>query len=696
MGRGVSEDRALDRRVVRNDVSAPLRERGLPRPASRPPLTLVPRPRRLPGPKAALAGVYLAAALYHWLNSRGHVTPVVFGDEIVYSKLAQSLVAGDGFSIRGETFFFPAPLAVLVQAPAWLFDSATTTFAVIKATNAALMSLAAFPVYAVARRVTRPALAVLAAAAAVAGPPLLYHAYLMSEALAYPVFFLACATMLRAIEQPSRRMELAVVAVSLIACLTRVQFVVLPLAYLVAAPLVARSFRRHRLSVALLGLLVAVPFAAALAVGTYRSAATLDFDTVDVLEWGSHGAAILAFAAGWLVVPGALLGLALAARARATVGVFVALLLPAVLLEAALISAGDANRLVERYTIYLVPLLFVAFFAYVELGAPHRKLYAGLAVLLGCAALLYPFPVRAGDVFTFDAPTYSAYAQLATWWGHANAATIFAGVPLLGSIALAVVSLRRRQAPVAIAAAGLCLLLLSGIPAYAGDRAVTRGALEHRAGSPPDWLDRSGLGSADYLQLPGGSAHYGWVLEVWNRDFRRPVHVGQGGDWFATSRARIEPDGRLLVDGRPASGVLVVNDFGTAIELDGTVVARPRRGLTAYRLAPSPRVRLIAEGLMFDRWATGVVRVRAWPRRPGVFRVQLSLPAGRGPRMVTLTAGRSRRRVSLGGGATKTVELPGIPPLRIETNVTDLLDAGTADARLVGVRIPALSYQAKP
>jgi hypothetical protein len=677
-------------------MSAPLRERGLPQPASLPRLTLVPRPRRLPGHKAALAGVYLLAAIYHWLNSRGHVTPVVFGDEILYSKLAQSLVAGDGFSVRGEPVFFPAPLAVLAQAPAWLLDSAATTFAVVKAANAALMSLAVFPVYAIARRVTRPALAVIAAGAAVAGPPLLYHAYLMSEALAYPVFFLACATMLRAIEQPSRRMELAVVAVSLTACLTRVQFVVLPLAYLVAAPLVERSFRRHRLSFALLGLLVAVPFAAAVAVGTYRSAVTLDFHTVDVLKWGSQTAAILPFASGWLVVPGALLGLVLAARARAAVGVFLALLAPAVLLEAALISAGDANRLVERYTIYLVPLLFVAFFAYVELGAPHRRLYAGLALLLGSAALLYPFPVRAGDAFAFDTPTYSAYGQLAAWWGHANAATIFAGVPLLGSIALAAISLRRRRAPVAVATAGVCLLLLSGIPAYAGDRAVTRGTLEHRAGSPPDWLDKSALGSADYLQLPGGSAHYGWVLEVWNRDFRRPVHLGAGGDWFATSHARVAPDGRLLVDERPAAGVLVVNDFGTAIELDGTVVARPRRGLTAYRLAPNPRVRLIAEGLTFDGWATGVVRVRAWPQQPGIFRVQLSLPAGRGPRTVTMTAGRSRREVSLAGGATKTVELPGIPPLRIETNVTDLVDAGTVDARLVGVRIPALSYRPKP
>ena len=65
--------------------------------------------------------------------------------------------------------------------------------------------------------------------------------------------------MLRAIERPSRRMELAVVAVSLAAVLTRLQFVVLH-AYLLAVPVSARlcgesigaALRRHRLSLGLL------------------------------------------------------------------------------------------------------------------------------------------------------------------------------------------------------------------------------------------------------------------------------------------------------------------------------------------------------------------------------------------------------------------------------------------------------------
>ena len=38
------------------------------------------------------------------------------------AKLSQSIAAGHGLSIRGEPFFFPAPLAPLVQSPAWLLE----------------------------------------------------------------------------------------------------------------------------------------------------------------------------------------------------------------------------------------------------------------------------------------------------------------------------------------------------------------------------------------------------------------------------------------------------------------------------------------------------------------------------------------------------------------------------------------------
>jgi len=698
-------------------MSSALRERGASeQPAPRPRLSIAPRPRRLPGPKTVLAGIYVLAFAYHWLQSRAHVSPAVFGDELLYSKLAQSLAAGDGFSIRGEPVFFPAPLAILAEAPAWLLDSTATAYAVVKAMNVAFMAAAVLPAYLLARRLVRPSYALLAAAVAVAGPQMLYAPYLMSEALAYPVFLLALATMLRAIERPSRRMELAVVGASLLVVLTRLQFVVLPVAYLLAVPASARlcgeplraALRRHRLSLGLLVSLGVLPLVTGGAIlGTYSGATLLEYDVGSALGWSARTAALLPFAAGWLLVPGALLGLGLRPRGRAEAA-FAALAIATialVLLEIGLIAAADAGRELERYSIYLVPLLAVAFFLYAERQAPRRRVYVGLALAGAATAWLMPFPARAGTAFTFDAPTFSVYGQLADWWGHANAATVFAGVPLLAGIALACVSLRRSVAPVALGVATVAVLLLSGVAAYAGDHATTRGALQQRAGDPPDWLDRSGLGRADYLQLPGGSTHFGWLLEAWNRDFRRPVHLGSGGDWFASSTATIENNGRLLVDGAaPSTRILVVNDYGSAIELDGEVVARPRNGLTAYRLQAEPRVRGLARGLMFDRWAEALVSYRVWPDRPassGAYHVTVALPAGSRARKVTLTVdGGASRTLELAGEASKTVVLPvrgdPVPTLRIETDQADWLGADTANARLVAVRIPGLSYHTKP
>ena len=73
---------------------------------------------------------------YHACSPAATPTPTVFNDELLYGKLSQSIAAGHGLSIRGEPFFFPAPLAPLVQSPAWLLGSMTDAYAAAKILNA--------------------------------------------------------------------------------------------------------------------------------------------------------------------------------------------------------------------------------------------------------------------------------------------------------------------------------------------------------------------------------------------------------------------------------------------------------------------------------------------------------------------------------------------------------------------------------
>jgi hypothetical protein len=663
-----------------------------------------------------LAGLYAGAVAYHALNSLGHRTPAVFTDELLFAKLAQSVAAGDGFVLRGETYFFPAPVAVVVQALAWLVPDTESAYEVAKALNAAVMAAAVFPVYWLARQLTSRGASLVAALAAVAAPGLLYHSYLMTDAAGYPAFLLAAAVMTRAIARPSRAWEAAVVGASLLAVLSRTQFVVLPFAYLLAVGLAGRATRegfraaywRHRLScgtLAAAGLLGTVTGGAVL--GQYLGAKELDYPLADVVRWTALSGGILPFSVGWLVAPGAFMGIAfLLARPRthAEAG-FAALavtLTPLLVLEAALIATGDAHRVMERYLVCFVPLAFVAFLAYVERGAPRRFVHAGLALALGLVALAYPFATEAGYRFSFDSPTLSAFGEVAARSTEGDAAAVFAGAALLGSLALAALAVRCR-AGIAVAVAGVCVLAATGAAAYAADRGMTERTLAEFAAPEPDWLDESGLGRADYLALPSSQPHAGWNLETWNRSFGLPIALGSAdADGYGFPRARVHQDGRLVVDGGHEPGrVLVVNDYGSAAELDGTVLLRPRGGLTVWRLHGEPRLRSLAEGLYHDGWARAVVRYRVWGRPGGgIYRVRLSLPAARAARTVELSVpGGATREVQLQPGGTIRVALPAgdgaVPaPLEIRVEQSNFEGQGGPAPRLVAVRVSGLRYAA--
>ena len=249
----------------------------------------------------ALPFLFVTATAYHFLQSRGHATPTVFNDELLYAKLSQSLAAGHGLAIRGEHFFFPAPLAPLVQAPAWLLGSMTDAYAVAKLLNALVMSAAVFPAYWIARRLVRPSFALLTAAAAVATPAMVYHGYLMSEALAYPVFLCAVAVILRGVEKPG----VAVPLVCVFAVATRVQFLVLPLAYLAAVAVCERgNYRRHLVPATLTALFVAALVLIPGALGQYGEATHIGHAPGAVAHWALTTGYLLPFSLGSRSFPG--------------------------------------------------------------------------------------------------------------------------------------------------------------------------------------------------------------------------------------------------------------------------------------------------------------------------------------------------------------------------------------------------------
>jgi hypothetical protein len=674
----------------------------LERPATRPvaarPEPRANRPRRW---LLALFCLFGVAVVYHWAQSLGHVTPAVFTDELMFSELARSLAAGEWLTVRGEGFFFPSFLPALVQGPVWLLEGASA-YGVAKALNAVRMCSAVFPAWALARLVVQPAYAFGVAAATVSGGAMLYHSYLSSEALALPVFLLAVFVSVRAVAEPSLRWDALAVLVLGAAVLTRAQFVVLPVAFVLTVLVVGRPLRRHALALSVLAFAaLAGLIGGATLLGFYGGARELDYPALETLRFAGWTAALLPFAAGMLIVPGAVLGLGYAIvrprrRAEAALGFMSAVLLVALPIQAGLIAAGEAHRPMERYVFYAVPLLFTAFFFYVERGAPRRRLYAATALALGGLVLVVPFSTLALEPFSFDSPTLSAVAALGRELSTGDAAALFGGVGLLAALAAAAVPLRRYGG--AVAAAAIALSLAVGVAAYSGDRRMTGRAAESLAPAQKDWLDRMGI-DADVLVLPGGSLHAGWMLESWNRNVGRTYHLGAvDDDPLPHRKLAVGPDGTVSAAGEPVeSRHLVVNEQASRVELAGKRLNAPVAGLTLYRAATPLRLRSLAEGLYADGWARAVMTYSVWPdARGGEYRVRLALPRGRQARTVEAEAGSARRTGQLVPGTPLELRIPAsgstIPSLRIRVERADLVDGTTPRPRLVAARVTALEF----
>jgi hypothetical protein len=633
--------------------------------------------------RLALPLIFVTATVYHFLQSRGHATPTVFNDELLYAKLSQSIAAGHGLAIRGEHFFFPAPLAPLVQAPAWLLGSMTDAYAAAKLLNAAVMSAAVFPAYWLARRLVRPSFALLTAAAAVATPALVYHGYLMSEALAYPVFLSAVAVIVRGVEKPS----LAVPMMCTLAIATRVQFLVLPLAYLAAVAVCARgNYRRHLLPAAFTALLVAALVGIPGALGQYGEATHIGHAPGAVAHWALTTGSLLPYSLGLAIVPGAIFGLMLTWRQPISVVTIASLAL--FLGQAALIAAGEAHRPLERYLFYVTPLVFLAFFAYVERGAPGRLRYC-LAACAGAVALsLVSLSGLTGTAgFFFDSVTLSGFARASYLIGLDYASLAYSLAPVALAVLACALPLRRRGAPEFLALVAIALSLATGAAVYATDRVTTNWSEFKFGTSPPDWLDRSSLGRARYLVLPHSNPFFGTYLESWNRDLRGVVVLATSApDPFPRSIARVAPDGTLEISGRPAAAqTLVANVSGSAIGLDGRVVARPREELVAYRIPRGAHVHWLASGLAPDGWTGRRLRYRAWPAQRGRYELTLSAPRGFGPRTLELDG----RRLVLREGTRRRLTVPTQgAPLDLAVDVPNV----ALGERVFGVKVLSLRF----
>jgi hypothetical protein len=613
---------------------------------------------------ACLIGISFAARLAAgWFRA----TPNYFPDEYLYAELARSLLESGRPSVRGIEIGFPSLLQPVLTAPTWLAGDVVLSYRLTQALGALAMSLVALPVFALARKVGvgRP-LALAAAALSLAVPDLLFASWVMAEPFAYPLFVGAVLAGTAALSEPSRRSGLLLVAVVALAAFARAQFAILPLCFVAAVLLVGLRERRLRFVVreqALpLGIFAGVGLAVALigvgrVLGLYRGALDGRADPVELLERVGANALVLAYASGWILVPGALLGLAFVvgrprSRAELAFGALFLTTAVALLLEAGL--AGAVENAQERYVFYVLPLAAIAFCLYASRGWPARLPLALAASLMVVASSQVPLAgLTAGDGKT-QSPFLLAAFRLEEALGSPGSGSLSLAM-VAAVLAIAVVVLSAR--PAVATPVALTLALAASVAASVGAVAFdNRNSASVRAAFLPaehSWVDRAGLDEVTLVRAPDGLRTEALEQLFWNRSVDRVVLLpgAEGVDHLHSSSLDVGSDGTLRSDGRPLAGPVLMDGYGGTIVLADAERIASSQSFTLWRPHGRPRMSLYMAGRYSDGWLAGIGRIYLWPERAG---------------------GKIERRVSLtltappgAEGMTIRLQEPGRPPLQV-------------------------------
>ncbi|MGB2875297.1 MAG: glycosyltransferase family 39 protein [Gaiellaceae bacterium] len=614
------------------DVSLP-RPEGLTRAAA------VPARLLLGGIVAVSFGLRFVAALVH-------TTPLYFPDEYIYSGIARSLAETGRPLIRGHSAHFPAMLEPLLAAPFWLSHDPAVAYRLTQAENALAMSLAAIPVYLLTRRLGCGAWAALAAAAlTVASPDLFFASFVLADAIAYPLVLGAIYLGVCALSRPSRGSQLGLALLVGLATFTRIQYVFLPLVFIAAALVVERGsvravVRRFRLSL----VLYAAPLALVAALGPkrllgyYSGVANLGVKPVAIGHWLGTDALLLAYAAGFALVPGALAGLAFClwrprSREESGFAAFTLAVLLALFAEAALYATNGSDRFQERYLMILLPLVFPAFWLWLSRGRPGARIVAVCSLGLLVLAARVPLSGYTISDAKQDSPFLLAVFRLEKAVGIGNGALVVALVASAFACLAAAVAFRPAVARWAVAGT-LAASCFVSFGAVAFDSHVVRSVRASLL--PPDarWVDHSGLGQVTLIQTPATPHAAADEQLFWNRSLTRLYFLDNASaiDAFGSQRAHVAPDGRLVSGAHTLRGPLLISNYAVRARLSGAVSAGRGANYELWRSLGTPRMALFVGGLYRDGWLAQSGHVTVWPARDGRVRGMLRLPLSLPPK----------------------------------------------------------------
>ncbi|HET7129557.1 MAG TPA: glycosyltransferase family 39 protein [Gaiellaceae bacterium] len=690
------------------------------------------RARALAVPAQAwVAALVVCSAAVRMALAHRMVAPWIMVDELIYSELAKSLAEHGSFLVRGVPstgygFVYPALIA-----PAWrLHGSIPDAYATAKQINAVVMSVAAVPAYALARRLLAMWPSLVVAALTVLVPSMLYTGTLMTENAFYPLFLFACLALVATLERPTAFRQIGLLVVCGVCFATRAQAVALFGAAVVAPVLhglIEQDLRVRLRRFATLYGIVAVVIVGSLGatvargrsplelLGAYRAATGAGYSVGDVLHYVLWHIAELDLYVG-VVGFAALLTLWFAPRAASPAArAYAAATLPVVVLlvvEVAVFASRQSFRIEERNDFYLTPLFLVPLVG-LAAGVVPRRGRAAVAAALVAGVL----PVAIPFARFVNPSAVSDTLGLLPWWWLQDQGIHFGPLRFVAlAVGLAAVTafvlVPRRFAPVLVLLTGVYFVLVAVVAENGrhGIRQASAGGLF--AGirkAHPDWIDRRVGRSADVAFL----WHYaGETRPLWNNEFFNrsvgTVYTIDGPDaadgGLPETPVRGRRNGTLVT----ASGRAPVVRYAVSYaDIAGTLLERdPGIGLGLYRVNGPLVVLTRVDGVYPDSWGGGRVSYRRNRCAGGTLTVRLGTDEHlfTRPQLVTAReAGSVVGDVLIVPGRQPTLKLP-LRPDATETcevvfttaitRVPARVQPGSTDTRRLGAHYFAFDYGA--
>ncbi|MDQ2911490.1 MAG: glycosyltransferase family 39 protein [Actinomycetota bacterium] len=689
-----------------------------------------------------LTALVLVSAAIRFAFALQDPAPFIFQDELLYSELAKGFAATGHFALReAPTLGGVAPLYPVLISPAYaLFDNLPHAYAAAKAINALLMSLTAVPVYLVARRLVRPAMAFLAAALALAMPWLVYTSMIMTENAFYPVFLFWFLALVLTLERPTIPRQLATLALLGGAYEVRPQAVAL-LPALVTAIVLATGLEawlgseRNRRRALFVRLRSFWPTWAAVAIGAllfflveivvrghsvnasllhgYAPLGSVDYLPGAVARWFLWHVAELDFATG--VIPfAAFVALVLAAArrgestpaVRAFAGAGLATTFWLFIEVGAFASSPYSQRIQERNLFYLVPIFLVALVAWAGEGVGRSPKLTAIGGLVAAALVgIVPYPSFLNSNTANDSFGLLPLMRLQQHFTIASD-RLAIGIVLTAIAAAAIfILLPRRYAVVAP-------VLVLAYFAYANrgvEGFTSQAARDSRNGGVQvrrDWVDHTVGADAQVAALFTNNRNYVslWDNEFFNRSIGPVYNFIGPPDGLPQQTVTPDPKtGTLTVAGTAVRSHYVLADTSLLLPVR-PVATDPGVGMALYRVDGPIRLTGRLGGIYSDAWSGSRVSYTGYDCHGGHLTVRLTGDPDLQPRPQTIVA-RSGTRV-LGRIVVRprhfhvpfTIPLVGkdgtcdvtysISPTAVPADVL-----GRPDTRELGIRFESVAYR---